>query len=529
MDKQALIKRLMDTFLGEYEERLQGMSRDLLALEKAEPGSAEYGRLLHSLLRDAHSLKGAARAVDLDLIESSCHRLEEILAALKKDPSMVEAPLFQLLFSALDGLTEVGQRLRAEKSLEDSLLAGVLLEMELYVSAVLNAGEPEPAPAPAPAPAPENKKSGGRPSRRSIPLREPVAIKPAAPGEVPPETSPSAAQELLTVRIDTEKLDSLLSRSGELLGARQRLGLTAEHLSLLSDSLNRLNADWRFAKERHAREEYDGAAPEGKKLPPRLQELYEQTSQRLQALQTELERARHTFLRDFRQLDQAGRALDEQVRRIRMLPFSHSCIGFDRMVRDLARAAGKDAELHIDGGDVEMDRSILEGLKDPLRHLIRNAVDHGIERPEERQRLGKPARGRISASASLRGGQVQVVVADDGRGLGVDAIRRRAQQMQLPLPEDDREIAQVVFMPGFSTAADSVSLVSGRGIGLDVVKTGRCSLSTTGRFRCSFWRRFWESPRTTSSTGRPSCRWWWSVWKIGRSPSWSMSFWPSRR
>jgi two-component system chemotaxis sensor kinase CheA len=141
------------------------------------------------------------------------------------------------------------------------------------------------------------------------------------------------------------------------------------------------------------------------------------------------------------------------------------------MVRDLARAKGKEVELRIEGGDVELDRSILEGLKDPLRHLIRNAVDHGIEKPEDRKRVKKPARGVIVASAALRGGQVEVMVSDDGQGLAKDAIVRRAQKMNLPIPTSDQQLLDLVFAEGFSTAADAVSLVSGRGIGLDVVRT----------------------------------------------------------
>jgi two-component system chemotaxis sensor kinase CheA len=155
-----------------------------------------------------------------------------------------------------------------------------------------------------------------------------------------------------------------------------------------------------------------------------------------------------------------------------MLPFAQSCAGLDRMVRDLGLSMDKEVDLAIAGGDVEIDRSILEGLRDPLRHMVRNAVDHGIEPPHERRHAGKPARGRVTASAQLRGERVEVTVSDDGRGLVVAAIKRQARQRNVPLPPDDRDIAQVLFTPGFSTAqGESATMVSGRGIGLDVVKT----------------------------------------------------------
>jgi two-component system chemotaxis sensor kinase CheA len=232
-----------------------------------------------------------------------------------------------------------------------------------------------------------------------------------------------------------------------------------------------LHADWRRHAKTIGQLEAAAASHGSASLPVKNRELWTETPQRLQALLTELDKLRLSFREEWRYLDHAGAALDQQVSRIRMLPFAHSCVGFDRMVRDLARAKGKEVELRIEGGEVELDRSILEGLKDPLRHLIRNAVDHGIEKPEDRKRAKKPARGVIVASAALRGGQVEVMVSDDGQGLAKDAIVRRAQKMNLPIPTSDQQLLDLVFAEGFSTAADAVSLVSGRGIGLDVVRT----------------------------------------------------------
>ena len=140
------------------------------------------------------------------------------------------------------------------------------------------------------------------------------------------------------------------------------------------------------------------------------------------------------------------------------------------MVRDLARAGGKDVDLLVDGGAVALDRSVLEGLKDPLRHLVRNAVDHGAETPEERRAAGKPPRARITVAAALRGAQVEVVVRDDGRGLDLDALRQQLRKRKLPDPPDERELARSIFIPGLSTSR-IITEVSGRGIGLDVVKS----------------------------------------------------------
>jgi two-component system, chemotaxis family, sensor kinase CheA len=158
------------------------------------------------------------------------------------------------------------------------------------------------------------------------------------------------------------------------------------------------------------------------------------------------------------------------VRRLRMLPFAEACQGLDRLVRDLAQAGGKEIELVIEGGQVELDRSILEVLRDPLYHLVRNAVDHGIEPPDRRQAVGKPARGRIAVSASLRGAQVEIVVADDGRGLDLEAVSQQVRARRPGEPDDERDLASCIFLPGVSTASQ-VTSVSGRGVGLDVVKS----------------------------------------------------------
>ncbi|NJN06144.1 MAG: hypothetical protein HC814_06970 [Rhodobacteraceae bacterium] len=168
-------------------------------------------------------------------------------------------------------------------------------------------------------------------------------------------------------------------------------------------------------------------------------------------------------------LAQTCDALEDAVYRVRMLPFAGACSGLERAIRDIAQAAGKNVALVVEGEDVEVDRSVLEGLKDPLLHLVRNAVDHGIEPPQQRLQSGKPIEGRVTVSAALRGGHVEVVVADDGRGFDLDSIRNCAAKRGLPIPTDDRELLQMIFKPGFSTAA-IVTDLSGRGVGLDVVE-----------------------------------------------------------
>ena len=167
--------------------------------------------------------------------------------------------------------------------------------------------------------------------------------------------------------------------------------------------------------------------------------------------------------------------LQEEVMKTRMQPIGNVWNKFPRMVRDLALSCGKDVSLEMEGQDTELDRTIIEAIKDPLTHIVRNSVDHGIEKPERRVAVGKPAEGRLLLRAYHDGGQVIIEISDDGGGLDSDKIRRKAVEKGLITPEQaarmgEREGVNLIFLPGFSTA-EKVTNVSGRGVGMDVVKT----------------------------------------------------------
>ena len=212
--------------------------------------------------------------------------------------------------------------------------------------------------------------------------------------------------------------------------------------------------------------------------PRRAVQALAHVGDHLRQMEKDLERLAAAMAGDGRVLKEAAGAIDDEVRRVRMLPFAEACQGLDRMVRDLAQGAGKDVELVLQGGDVELDRSVLEGLKDPLRHLVRNAVDHGAEPAAERRAAGKPPFLRLTVAAVVRGAQVEVAVEDDGRGIDLNALRQFVRKKGLPEPADERELAHAIFLPGLSTSR-YITDVSGRGVGLDVVKSRVESLHGT--------------------------------------------------
>ncbi len=432
MDRSKLLERLMTTFVGELAEHVRTLNGELLALEKDPEGPGRVERF-KTLFRAAHSLKGASRSVGLSLIEEASHRLEDVLSAVRDGRVAADASWFGLLYATADAFEEAAMRLREQHDLAGSPLDLLLPKLE-----AASVGEANPNPPPAETP--------------EIPAVRPVAAaKVEAVEAKPAPMAPDRPREpSAVVRVAAEKLDALLTRSGELLGAKRRIEKRGEALAAVREAVARLAEQSRMASHTPT-------------APARRDE-------RLALIETELERFALAFEGDRRHLARAAGLLDEVVRLARMLPFAEACQGLERAARDVARSGGKLVELVVTGGDVEIDRSVLEGLKDPLTHLVRNAVDHGVETPEVRRSSGKPETARVTVSAALRGAQVEVIVEDDGEGIDLDALRDTLRQRGLPEPADERDLVDRIFLPGFSTSAE-VTSVSGRGVGLDVVKS----------------------------------------------------------
>jgi len=441
MDRAKLFERLMTTFLGELAEHVRVLNAELLALEK-QPDGPDNAERFRTLFRAAHSLKGAARSVNVSLIEEACHLLEDLLGAARDGRVALDRERFALLFAAADAIEEAGMRLREQQDLTDSPLAALLPRLEGAALPTPVQGDAAPPAAPRPSPAPSPPLDLERPQLASA-----------------------------FVRVPAGKLDTLLTGNGELLVARRRVEACEAELAALRELVGRWDDDWRASTrplsallDRAERTELHDL------LPRRTVQALGQIGARLGALREGLDRFGVRMAGEHRLLARAAGALDDEVRRVRMLPFAEACQGLERAARDVAQATGKQVELVVDGGDVELDRAVLEGLKDPLMHLVRNAVDHGVELPEVRRAAGKPETARVSVTVALRGAQVEVVVADDGAGLDCESVRRRVRERGLREPSDDRDLADVLFLPGFSTAR-AVSSVSGRGVGLDVVKS----------------------------------------------------------
>ena len=520
MDKNKLAQKLRATFVVELDEHVESLNRELLALEK-NPTPGEQGELLKELFRSIHTLKGASRAVAIELIEEACHTIEDILEPARGTQERIAEELFSLLFQVVDAIEEAGMRLREEQDLDGSPLQKLLPRLRQAAADAAPTGESGADDAPStdtevnaaecPDASASNRpheatsdgessdtgstdegsaEKGAEPSPPTVDELD-TATAPSSSSE-PPETAarPAAAEREShrsgeqfkhkvaavkgSIRVAADKLDSMMAQSGELLVARQRLEYRAGDAAALHEFVGLLRAEWR-AMETPIRRSWAGVKTSDSEspiapaqLPARAAAILQRTGDRLAQLEKEAERLAAGMAADGRLMGQTCDALDNEVRRVRMLPFAEACGGLARAVRDIAHAEGKLVDLIVEGEDVEMDRSVLEGLKDPLLHLVRNAIDHGIETPADREARGKSATGRVVVSAALRGAHLEVVVADDGAGIDLDRIREKARAKGLDEPKDERELIRLLFLPGFSTTA-MVTDLSGRGVGLDVV------------------------------------------------------------
>ena len=408
-ENEALfLKRLLATFAIEANEHWQAMSSQLLALEKKD---AESPAVIETLFRQAHSLKGAARAVNRTDIEQLCQTLESRFAALKRGSTRLSPPLLDELSRLVDQIGQLLSRMTAEA----------------------------------------------------------VPEVPAAAFVV--DSAPSAQE---TVRIATVKLGNLLTQSEELLALKFNAAHVLGELESLSRELSLRKKEAIKAGQTLRAWQRGAARRQGGQpgLLPRLARMLDQQELYLNSMEAGLTRLLQQAEQDRRAMSTMVDTLLEDVKQALMLPCSALLDLAPKLVRDLAQQAGKQVELRLEGASIELDRRILEQLKDPLIHLLRNAVDHGIEGPPQRQQRGKTLVGSIVISVTPHAGnKVELRISDDGGGLQLERVRQAAQRLGLlnSAEPDAAELQQLIFSSGLSTSPILTDL-SGRGLGLAIVR-----------------------------------------------------------
>ena len=417
-------QELLDGFLTETTELLEKLDDDLVALEKA-PGEKE---LLNRIFRSIHTVKGASSFLGFDLLVRVTHRTEDVLNRLRKGELFVTPEIMDVILEAIDMVKILVSDIKGGDIKEreiDGIIGKLLPLMELNQEAVaLPHAEPSGATTAAPvaaAPVPTVADTAPEQVAQSVPVVPTPAEVTALPKESKAKVDDLADNS--TVRIDVKRVDDLMNQVGELVLERNRM--------------MQLDSDFRSGSDLAIFAEEFG------KLAKRMNFVVSEVQM--------------------------------QVLKMRMIPVEKVFKKFPRIVRNLARDLNKEVELQLFGEETELDRSVVDEIGDPLLHLIRNAMDHGIERPDEREAAGKSRQGTIVLSATHEGNQIVISIQDDGKGIDPDRIAAKALEKGLVTESQlaamgTREILDLIFLPGFSTKEKTTDL-SGRGVGMDVVRT----------------------------------------------------------
>ena len=402
-------------FIEEAREHLTRLADGVASLEKG----ASDPELINLLFRSAHTVKGSSRMVKLDTITETAHRMEDILGALRDGSLSFSQELGQLLYRSIDTISQLVDR--AAENPDAPHMPPVDEQLCRALDALL-AGETAPVPEASP--------------ETAAPSAQPPAAETAS--AVPATATEPKLKTAETVRVRLAKLDELIKLMGEVISSHARMRQRLLDLQQL---------------ERDS----DNDCPDGR--------------QRLS-----LHSFSHAFRDDVQTQHLLMNELHDKALLMRMLPLTVVFEPVARMVRDLARTLGKQVECTISGAEIELDRQMIDLLSDPILHLLRNALDHGIESPQQRIESGKPAQGQIALTARQDGGWVLLEVSDDGKGIDPVMVRDKAIRKGLLTEEaaanlTQEDIIDLIFLPGFSTSTIITDL-SGRGVGMDVVK--RC-------------------------------------------------------
>jgi two-component system sensor histidine kinase and response regulator WspE len=431
---------MFDLFRAEAETHTRTLSEGLVALESAPKDLTS----IEPLMRAAHSIKGAARIMGLDLAVRLAHAMEDVLVSAQQGREPVQSSRIDQLLAGTDLLNELARLSESDLSTWGEGHARSIDEIVRLLA----------EPVPDPVCAAESEGAGDVASRGS------EACNPAeSSGSAADEShGPASLVEPKTVRLAAESVDRMMRLAGEMTIESRRSQATRDPLEALKEQL----LDLEETLER-LEEEQGGSA--------RLGLARERIRRAVQGAQRHIDAVDEVS----RRLEEISTSLYHVALGSRMRPFGEVTAGFPRMVRDLARELGKQVKLEVVGATVAVDRDILARLEAPLNHMLRNAIDHGIELPEEREAQGKEPVARVWIEARHHAGHLLVVVGDDGRGIDPESVRRKVIARGLSAPDvaqrlTNAELLEFLFLPGFSTA-ETVTEISGRGVGLDVVRT----------------------------------------------------------
>ena len=479
MREEELLLRLREAFQAEAGERLSSIFTNLAFFEKALEGEARKP-LIEVLFREAHSLKGAARAVNLSLVETLCQALETLFSLLKKHNPEPHQTLLDLLYDSTALLEKViVDPETVAKESNDGEFAALLVRLGEVEKGGLDTLLMEPLQ-----PESADKSEVTAPSLVESPLPNEAANPIAEPVKSVVLAGVLPGSE--TLRISTAKLDELMLVAEEFISLKLALH---QHLLLLRGTLQDFpgwEKEWGEAKaEIQPLSRTLGDSQEWS----RLSRFFETNHNFVKSLEHQLRELGGRVERDRRTQSGLVDELLDRVKDVAMLPIETLFSPMPRMIRELGRELGKKVDFEFSGGLIEVDRRVLEEMKDPIIHLLRNAVDHGLEVPEIRTAAGKEPAGRILCAVSQSdGSSIDITIVDDGQGIDSEKLKQKAVAADLLGPQaaalmSEESLLELIFNSGFSTSS-MITEISGRGLGMAIVREkienlgGRIMVST---------------------------------------------------
>ena len=441
-------KDFIAIFKAETEDHLTKLNRGLVELEK-RPDNIE---LVKELNREAHNIKGSARAFGYYEIQEVAHRIEDIFDRVAQKRIEFNSAIAQTVFNGLDVIKSIVEKIAREEPID------------VDVSEICRALEQGFAKEKERVETRKEKKPGKKPEeKRTKEADKQKLARPAAPAAI------ASVQEAVVeeyIRVPIGRINALLNLVGEMIINKMKTSHKVAQAKRL----------FRITQETQKRI-FDLSERVKKKQPAEDKEtarLLSQCNVNIQKLREEALNLSGYISMEALRLDPVVDELQARLKEIRMLPCSTIFEGFPRMVRDIAYQESKEVNLEISGEETELDRKVLDGIKTPLMHILRNCIDHGIEKPDQREASGKPRFGTIKLSAYHEAGNVLITIEDDGQGIDPEEIKRITLQKELISEEElaamtEIETLNIVFMNGYSTSP-IITDVSGRGIGLDIVR-----------------------------------------------------------
>ena len=473
--KQEFLKKLLETFRIEAEETVKNMAAQLIELEKKQ-SVTRTSEIIEVIFRDAHSLKGASRAVNLLEIESVCQSFESVMSAMKNKTIELGPKVFDVLHQTVDKLDDLLQSSGGEMNKELKYqITDVLKNLSLVETGKLDEIEIVKKDL-----APDIKEQGLEPEPQPKP--EPAITKESVLTRKEEKQTQTKKAPAETIRVSIEKMDKLLFQGEEMLSLKmasiQRSGdlqNSLEELRILKRESNEVFSSAGNVRQAFERKERDGTLTNQEKDITKIIKFYDWANSHIKNLESDLIDLQKSSDQETYTTGSKIEALLEDVKEILTVPFSTLLDVFPRASRDLSKDVGKNVDFVVKGDDVEIDRRILEEIRNPLMHLLRNCIDYGIEKPGERRLKNKPERGTITFDIErLENNKVEILISDDGAGIDLDKVKElyiENENISNEVAEKLTylELSSYIFKSGISTS-DIVTDISGRGLGMAIVQ-----------------------------------------------------------